>query len=438
MDCRGVFNGENIMFNSVDGQRLCIRDFTEGDAKIFSNSILRLLSLIPRIEKWTIEELLSSSDSKRFYSYKWNLSALIFHEDHSEPIGIIIAYFRTSDIEHPFDSVYIQRFAISREFQDKKIGSNALYIYLNNVFNAIPWLQNVTVQTNDTVDNYWVIAFYEKIGFIKFQHVYYLHKVDWLLRLKRPDMIDYSKLSTNKFETPLIRHPYRYTTVKSPFLYISTSSDLKFYQFDYLFNCYNVQLSRIPAPTELTEPQVEESNHVAEVKLVIHPLKQAARFLANNNTLPFIVEDTMLFIEFFNSKFDSEPELPGHDTKRWWRQFGEEGILQLMGQSHRRRAIYVSQIGAYLGGDKYISSRGEIEGVISDTPRRSKLAHDMFPKTNPWFFHSIFVPNGSNHTLAEMNPEEFIKYDYRRKSVEGLLSQLEPKDRLQLEFDFFL
>ena len=50
---------------------------------------------------------------------------------------------------------------------------------------------------------------------------------------------------------------------------------------------------------ELTEPQIESPDLEEEKKLVSLPLKTISRFILNEN-VPFTIEDTMLFVEFFN------------------------------------------------------------------------------------------------------------------------------------------
>ncbi len=182
-------------------------------------------------------------------------------------------------------------------------------------------------------------------------------------------------------------------------------------------------MSELACPVELTEPQIVDASADSELALVRHPLKLVARFLAAGKRTPFLVEDTMLFIEFFNSHYEADAELPGHDVKRWWRQLGTDGVLRLMGSTTLRRAHYVSQLGVYLGRDRYVYARGETHGRIAQHSRVADEALRGVPATSPWFFHSIFVPDGSTRTLAEMDAGEFASFDYRRRAVVELLGK---------------
>jgi inosine/xanthosine triphosphate pyrophosphatase family protein len=231
-------------------------------------------------------------------------------------------------------------------------------------------------------------------------------------------------LGHEKIGVPVISHPYVLQRVEGcPVLFLSTSNHRKFAELEFLFACRNFQIIKIPPPTDLTEPQVEISDPDFESELVRHPLTIAAKFVERER-VPFVVEDTMIFIEFFNRNYGEEPELPGYDTKRWWRQLGCEGVLNLMKDSPRRRAKYVSQIGAYLGNRQYLIGRGEVSGTIAWESRISDQAQAAVPITSPWFFHSIFVPEGTTRTLAEMGPEEFVMFDYKRRAVDQFIGKL--------------
>jgi|SRR5208283_1084041 len=128
--------------------------------------------------------------------------------------------------------------------------------------------------------------------------------------------------------------------------------------------------------------------------------------------------------------------LPGYDTKRWRRQLGTDGVLSLMGKTGRRTAHFVSQVGAYLGAGNYYIGRGAIVGSISDSAIVSERTIQGVRMTSPWFFHSIFVPDGSRHTLAEMDVHEFVRYDYKRKAVMEFLGGVTFRVDRQLELPF--
>jgi inosine/xanthosine triphosphate pyrophosphatase family protein len=130
-----------------------------------------------------------------------------------------------------------------------------------------------------------------------------------------------------------------------------------------------------------------------------------------------MVEDTMLFIEHFNSDYNMNPILPGPDTKRWWMALKAEGLLRVLGTSSRRSAKYVCQIGVNYGPGQYEYFRHEQPGAIAGEIQISQSAVTNFPFTNATFFHSIFIPDGSTNTIAEMDSNEFLIYDYRRECI---------------------
>ena len=180
----------------------------------------------------------------------------------------------------------------------------------------------------------------------------------------------------------------------------------------------------------MIEPQIESADLEEERKLVSVPLKMVSRFIS---TVPYIVEDTMLFVEYFNRN-NEQWELPGLDTKRWLRQMGLEGMLEIMGDTKRRKAKFVSQTGAYIKSSTYCYGRGEIQGRIANEV--SVVSKPRYG-TYPYFFHLIFIPDGANKTLAEMDMHEYAKYDYMRKSIVQLIDEIEKSGELQRHYTLF-
>jgi hypothetical protein len=44
--------------------------------------------------------------------------------------------------------------------------------------------------------------------------------------------------------------------------------------------------------------------------------------------------------------------------------------------------------------------------------------------SNPYYFHAIFEPNGSDKTLGELDGAAFAKVDYRRQCAAHMFDQL--------------
>lgn len=127
------------------------------------------------------KELLSQKED--YYENKWNYSYTIKHNN--TIIGILLAYFRIADNKHIFDSLYIHKFAILPEYQNIGIGTETLKYFIKKSFAEIPWLLNISVQTNDNFENQHVINFYRNIGFKDMYNIQYTNKSDILFLLER-------------------------------------------------------------------------------------------------------------------------------------------------------------------------------------------------------------------------------------------------------------
>lgn len=390
-----------------------------------AEALVRLHSLIPLVDPWTPADLMSEGTPERPFRAKWMLSGVVRTAGDNAIVGVLIAFLRTSSRFHPLDAVYVHRIAVAPAFQRQGVGSALLAAFQERAFGAIPWLMNITVQVSRDRPDGDVEGFYGAAGFSRILDVPYPNKTDSLLVCTR------GAHRSNR-DISLLQHPRLAPDCQGSKVYISTTNERKAGELRHLFACYNISVGFARRPIELTEPQIEGSNPSIDVELVHHPLRLAARFLENRTSLPFLVEDTMLYIEFFNKDYDAMAELPGYDTKRWWKQLGVEGVLNLMGSTTKRRARYVSQIGAYTGKGRYIVGRGEVLGTIAPASRVSDAAVLHAPMTSPWFFHSIFEPAGSRNTLAEMDVTEFAEYDYKRRAVEDFLPKLDFTNDSQL------
>lgn len=396
------------------------------------NTILEIINIIPYIH-WEIKDLLSQKED--YFNNKWNYSYIIKNSN-NKVIGILIAYFRIADDKHIFDSLYLHRFAIHPKYQNMGIGTETLKYFIYKSFEEIPWLLNISCQTNNHKENERVIHFYRSVGFKEMYDIFYPNKVDVLLLLER-EKCTIKPQNHIEIEKINLKHPRINVSLNSfektnvlPIIYFSSSNQKKKDIVQFIFHNYNIDVVFVVPPIELTEPQVEKPNIEEERKLVSIPLKTVSRFIT---TVPYTIEDTMLFVEFFNRN-GSQWELPGLDTKRWLRQLGVDGFLEIMGNTKKRAARFVSQTGAYVKANQYFYGRGEITGTIA-----YKKAEEIIPKygTYPYFFHLIFIPDGANKTLAEMDMHEYAKYDYMRKSIVQLISELSTSHELERKYTLF-
>lgn len=417
-------------FINIKSEKIQIEKLSQDYCCEHGNEIIKLINIIPHIH-WENEDLLSQCED--FYKNKWNYS-YVAKTGNGKIIGVLIAYFRKADTRHIFDSLYIHKLVISPKYQNMGIGTEFVKYFIRRSFSEIPWLLNISVQTNDSAENENVIRFYRKIGFRDMYTVPYSNKIDILLLLERnldcflpPIKTDKINLKHPRFNVSLDIDKYRNVL---PVIYFSSTNTKKKEIIKFLFHNYNIDVAFVKSPIELTEPQIETPELAEERKLVSLPLKAVSRFI---NVVPYTIEDTMLFVEFFNRN-GGPWELPGLDTKRWLRQLELDGFLEIMGQTNKRRAKFVSQTGAYLKPNKYVYGRGETYGTISY--QKSEIISPKYG-TYPYFFHLIFIPDGANKTLAEMDMYEYAQYDYMRKSIVQLIDELSNADPFQRQYTLF-
>lgn len=213
--------------------------------------------------------------------------------------------------------------------------------------------------------------------------------------------------------------------MSSRHLYFATTSSVKFDQYSYIFRELGFDLHRATTvASALTEPQYDPEHPAGELSLVNHPLRQVARFAEKWGQLPYMVEDTMLVIDALSNEKSGPAGLPGADTKSWWRNLQVEGVLRLLRDEAHRSATFYCQIGVYLGQGKYAFAQAELKGCISTAARESADAVRDFPRTNPFYFHKIFQPEGCSKTLAELSSDEFQRIDYRRRCASIIAKRL--------------
>lgn len=221
-------------------------------------------------------------------------------------------------------------------------------------------------------------------------------------------------------------------------VYFATTSDIKRKQYESIFADLGVRLYPSSAIVHAhVEPQYDE--RLSEEHFVSHPLRLAARFVERTGHTPYLIEDTMLIVNAFSKDPSGPGGLPGADTKNWWRNLGSAGLLSLMKGNTDRSARFICQIGAYLGQGKYCFAQAEVKGSISNRVKTRPVARRDFPRSNPHFFHEVFVPSGSGRTFGEMAGTQFVEFDYRRVCARRILAEIRrataPR-HVQLELGF--
>lgn len=148
---------------------------------------------------------------------------------------------------------------------------------------------------------------------------------------------------------------------------------------------------------DLIEVQALEVREIAASKA-----RQAYKALQR----PVMIDDTGFSVAEWNG-------LPGALITWFLKTVGPEGIVKMATGLTDRTVHVITAIGfADQNGIQVFS--GTVRGVIPLEPRGSK----------GFGYDSIFIPDGSSHTYAEMNMEEKNKLSMRRLAVDDMKSKL--------------
>lgn len=192
----------SYLFISTRDERIQIDKLSYSYCLEHKAELIEIINIIPHIQ-WTPDELLSQAQD--YYGNKWNYSYVIKNRE-KKIIGVLIAYFRLADEKHIFDSLYIHRFAIIPEYQNIGIGTETLKYFIKKSFMEIPWLLNISGQTNDCIENEHVINFYRNIGFKDMYNITYPNKTDILMLLERNSYVVDDIRNVDK-EKLRLKHP---------------------------------------------------------------------------------------------------------------------------------------------------------------------------------------------------------------------------------------
>jgi XTP/dITP diphosphohydrolase len=141
---------------------------------------------------------------------------------------------------------------------------------------------------------------------------------------------------------------------------------------------------------ELEEIQSLDFKQIAEHKV------RAAYQIVNN---PVLVEDMGLC-------FKALGRLPGAFTKWFYDEIGLEKMCRLL-DSYGDKAGSAQICFAYFDGEHLEFFEGKLSGTIADHPKGS----------GGFGFDPIFIPDGQEKTLAEMDDEETAKYSLRTTQI---------------------
>jgi XTP/dITP diphosphohydrolase len=137
-----------------------------------------------------------------------------------------------------------------------------------------------------------------------------------------------------------------------------------------------------------------------------------AYYVYNKYKKPVIADDSGLSVDQLNDR-------PGVYSARYSGENASDDqnnrklIEELMSNPEPHFAKYICAA-VYYDGSKYLSSLGEMKGVINLSPRGS----------NGFGYDPLFVPENYSATLAELNTNEKNKISHRAKAFIKLKSQL--------------
>src|SRR6056297_408428 len=143
---------------------------------------------------------------------------------------------------------------------------------------------------------------------------------------------------------------------------------------------------------------VEEVQSLNLIEIVEHKAKEAFSIAKK----PVIVEDTSL-------TFHALGRLPGPLIKWFLDELGAEGLCKILNSYDDRKATASSAIAYYDGSLLEIFER-ELLGSIAAEP----YGEDGFG------WNKVFMPEGADCTLAEMDEATFKKYYHKVKAFDEL------------------
>ena len=121
---------------------------------------------------------------------------------------------------------------------------------------------------------------------------------------------------------------------------------------------------------------------------------------------PVIVEDSGLAVRAWSG-------FPGALVKWIEKSAGVGAIPKMLAGWDENRATACCVV-AYFDGSTLVAGRGECEGTIAREPRGA----------SGFGWDSIFAPEGSPETFAEMGPERKDRVSHRRRAWESLSAKL--------------
>lgn len=148
---------------------------------------------------------------------------------------------------------------------------------------------------------------------------------------------------------------------------------------------------------DLPEPQALHPSEIVEAK---------ARAAHERLARPVVVEDSGLAVGAWGG-------FPGALVKWLEKSAGLEALARMLDAFPDRSATALCAV-AYFDGARLVTGIGECRGSIAAAPRGS----------GGFGWDTLFLPEGSSRTFAEMTPEEKDRISHRRRAWESLAARL--------------
>lgn len=159
-------------------------------------------------------------------------------------------------------------------------------------------------------------------------------------------------------------------------------------------------------PVEHQKVSVDELQSLDPMEIVAHKARMAYQQIGR----PVLVEDVSLTFKAWNG-------LPGPLIKFFLEGMGTNGMAQALSAFENRQATASLIYGLYNGTDLKTFT-GSVDGRVADAPRGEGW-------TGALSWNSIFVPDGSDKTYAEMTDEELRPFSHRAQAIDKLRAYLQ-------------
>jgi len=157
-------------------------------------------------------------------------------------------------------------------------------------------------------------------------------------------------------------------------------------------------------PVKHKKLDLDEIQSLDLEKIVEHKTRQAHDIINS----PVLVEDVSL-------KFHAFGNLPGPLIRWFLEELGNKGLCRILNHYRKDRSAIAEVIFGFFDGKNYKSFSGQMSGKIAAHPRGE----------SGFGWDPVFIPDGSDKTWSEMNPDEQKKFSMRKIALKKLEDYLE-------------